>query len=1533
MKKHLLLLFCLTSFIFAHSQTKKFSTEPDIFLEDMIAFMGTSSVDKKEIDQELSTFKEVWKRDDKFTDDRRKEYIKLANQYLYKRAKPTPHFIEFIKTTNLLINNERLLDEFDSWMKGMSHTIKKKNIKYALGYTKKINAVIQKNQLFKSTSTEWKTDATKFRIIYDNVPVIEFDETNLTCFSKRDSSVIFKTKGLFYPIDNIWKGEGGKILWTRAGYGENDVFARLSDYKIELKSSKYTADSVMFTNKIYYNVEMLGSLEEKIIADITPERASYPRFESYKTLFEIKDIYPGINYKGGFSMHGSKFIGSGNKYSDAHLYVLRGDSIVMSCSSKMFVFKKDQITARNTAISIYLQQDSLYHPGLLFKYYVKNREISLIRNDDPQSMSRSPYYNTYHKIDMDFEHLNWNLTKNEMKMGSLKGAIVSKANFESANYFRESKYHKLGMYDRMHPLIALKKYARTYGSEELYAQDLAGFMRLPITEVRHLCLNLSYNGIIDYDIETDKIKIKERLYNYLKARVGRIDYDVISFSSEHDMIGLENAALNITNLDLKLYGVARIAVSDSQNVIIYPRGRQLIVKKNRDFEFDGVIEAGLFTFFGQNFYFSYDDFKIDLQNIDSLKIKVMSHNANEYGMKELVDIQNVIENITGDLLIDDPLNKSSVKHFPEYPIFNSKQKSFVYYDYPFTQDGVYSRDSFFFAVDPYKVDSLNRFTTQGLSFSGEFVSANIMPTFQEDLKVQKDYSLGFTRVTGPDGYEIYKGKGKFYDTINLSNFGLVGTGTITYLSSSARSDQFVFLPDSVNGIASEYKIEQKTDGSASEFPAVNASDVQIHWEPYNDSWKSTETDSALAMYGGQAVLKGGTEFTPEGLNGWGKFKFGNAVINSNSFHFKEQEVLADTSEFNLLVDENNYEDLAFKTTNVASHVSFEDKTASFKSNDEKTVVQFPKNKYICYLDRFSWDMTYQEIKLGALASSKVMSPSVVSPHFISVHPDQDTLNFVAPQATYDLNKYVIKSEKVKSINVADAVVYPDEKGEVTVNPGALLDPISNAKITADRINRFHNIYDATVQIEGRFAYKGTGKYDFEDSEGNKQTIEMREIGVDTAQFTFASGAIAEPDSFRISPQFAYQGKVRLHSQSKELSYDGATKLATSCDTMPMHWVAFKGSVDPKNIFIPIPEDPKDINGKRVYASIYITKDSSHIYSCFLGKRKRFNDVSIVSANGYLHFDTESKKYIISNKAKIADRNRGGNILTFHKDFCNMYGEGKLNLGVDLGQVKLDPHGSISHNIMMDKVNLETMMATDFFFPNELMNRIADTLINNIDLKGVDMGSKIYASALTSMLGEEEAHKRLTEVKLYGSMKRLPETMKKTIVFSQLNLQWNTKTSSYRSIGKIGISNILDKQIHKLVDGYVEIVKRRTGDAIHIYLELSKNDWYFFSYTREVMQAISSDENFNLFIENMKEDKKKMKTPRREAAYEFYLSSDTRKNIFLRDFKSEKAVSNDSDIEYQNTGNDAPEIPVDSPTIPQESPTIPNGTLELPSSEE
>ena len=83
----------------------------------------------------------------------------------------------------------------------------------------------------------------------------------------------------------------------------------------------------------------------------------------------------------------------------------------------------------------------------------------------------------------------------------------------------------------------------------------------------------------------------------------------------------------------------------------------------------------------------------------------------------------------------------------------------------------------------------------------------------------------------------------------------------------------------------------------------------------------------------------------------------------------------------------------------------------------------------------------------------------------------------------------------------------------------------------------------------------------------------------------------------------------------------------------------------------------------------------------------------------------------------------------------------------------------------------------------------------------------------------------------------------TMVLTDVHLKWNEETESFQSFGKIGIGNIGEKQVNKLVDGHIEMQRKRSGDVLSIYLEAGKDNWFFFNYKRGLMQAYSSNAEY------------------------------------------------------------------------------------------
>lgn len=159
--------------------------------------------------------------------------------------------------------------------------------------------------------------------------------------------------------------------------------------------------------------------------------------------------------------------------------------------------------------------------------------------------------------------------------------------------------------------------------------------------------------------------------------------------------------------------------------------------------------------------------------------------------------------------------------------------------------------------------------------------------------------------------------------------------------------------------------------------------------------------------------------------------------------------------------------------------------------------------------------------------------------------------------------------------------------------------------------------------------------------------------------------------------------------------------------------------------------------------------------------------------------------------------------------------------------------------------------------------------------------KVYRNALTNMIGKDKTEKLLNETGIYGSARKIPSDLQHTLVLSELKFYYNKERASYISTGKIGLGIIGKTYVGRMVNGKVEIMRRRSGDVLNIYLEALPDMWYYFNYQRGVMQAISSDVKFNKPIDEMKPEKRVASEKGGLEPYQFMLATDRKKNEFLK----------------------------------------------------
>ena len=1203
-KKLVILSLILQLFIpvILHSQTRSaFSGDPEKFREELKAFMGPN-LNSDQL-ANLNTFFFRWDSS-AYSKENMAKIINISNQLSSRLMRPVPHFNDFIQTLNYFIDYKHDDSFFKNWMTGLSELAfsrKFTNDKIDT-YFKNTGSMIKNNVLFESGSVKWKVKNNTFKFLHDTIFYIAISDATLTCYSQNDSTELYNVTGAYYPELQQFRGTKGIVTWEKAGYARNEVFAELTDYTINTYKSSFTIDSVKLTHKTYFKEPVSGTLSDQAVSFSSKDKANYPRFATYTRSFRIKNMYEGVNYEGGLTFEGANVKGTGENFSPAKILLFRNDTLYLKIKSKEFLFSKTGLNSQETSISLYLDKDSIYHSNLGFLYFANTRQVNLFRTNNP--VSKSPYFDSFHSIDMYFEYLSWNMNESKIILSRARGASLGQAQFESSSFFNSGYFLQLMGMDEYHPLNRLVKFAEWFYSDTFPVPEFAKWLNKPVEGVIGICIDMANKGFVYYDRVNNEVTIKKKTRDFLDSYSKKKDYDILNIVSE-TKAPEDNATLNLKNFKLTVNGVSRVFLSDSQRVTIYPYKRQLVIGKNRNIEFDGVVEAGLFTVFGHNFSFSYDTFKIRLQKIDSIKIAVETDKKDVYGNPLIKNVDNLIQLGTAELYVDSPDNKSGLKSLKQYPIINAITYSYIFYDKIPGLEGVYPQKDFYFKVDPFTYENIDHYTNEDMKLSGEFVGGNILKPMRQYLTIQENNSLGFNMVVPEEGVDVYGNKGRLYDALNMSNKGLIGSGTLKHLSSTTKSQEYKFFPDSMICFATTFRIDKDTSGI---FPALSSQDVAIKWLTQKDEWLATNaTGKYFDMFGNGTTLDGTLKLMPARLNGSGIINMTNSMVTSKLFSFATNAIQADTADYNL--KSSTTSGYSFIAENANTDINFEQKMSLFHLNTDSSVVKFPEIQYICTMTDFAYNMDTRvlDMEQKGKSNSPLLTPDNLlrldfkkldKPTFLATNNISDTIAFSSWKGSYHLDQEYIEAENINYIHVADALIQP-ENGKITINRRAKIQQMQNAIIA---LNNKYILHDAKIDIESTKRYIGSAVYDYVNDNKEIQQINFPELAVDTMT-TSARGYIPVTQNFMLSPAFSFAGDVKLFAKDDLLTFTGAAGILNTCSSIKSFNIRFKSKIDPENVMIPVSDKPRDMNDNLVFSGSYINIDSIQIYPAFLSAQK------------------------------------------------------------------------------------------------------------------------------------------------------------------------------------------------------------------------------------------------------------------------------------------------------------------------------------------
>jgi hypothetical protein len=1477
--KKLAILFVLQLLLpVLYSQTRSaFTGDETKFKAELRAFMGPNL--NPDQTANLEAFIVKWDSA-VYSKEIMVKIIDISSQLSSRYMRPVPHFDSYIRTLNYFIDYKKDNSFMESWLTGLSE------FAFSPRYTndnifqflRNTGSMIKDNVLYEAGAVKWKVKNNELKFLHDTVFYIGINNATLTCFSQKDSTEIYNVTGNYYPEFLRFHGSKGLVTWEKAGYERKDASAQIDDYVINVSRSNFTIDSAKFSHSVYFKNPVLGRLTDQASSFATKEKAVFPKFVTYASKFRIDNLYRNVNYEGGLTFEGANVKGTGVQYFPAKLSMYRNDTLYLKIASAEFIFSKTGINSQEVAMTLYLDKDSIFHTNLGFSYLVGTRQVNLFRTNNP--ISKSPYYDSFHKIDMYFEYLSWNMNESKIILSRARGASMGQARFESTSFFVSAYFMQLMGYDDYHPLNRLLKFAEYYYSETFPVVEFAKWLNKPVESVTGLCLDMANKGFVFYDRSNNEITIKQKTKDFISFYSKKKDYDILSINSE-TKTPVDNASLDLKNNKLTINGVDQVFLSDSQRVAIFPYNKQLVLCKNRNMEFDGVVQAGLFTVFGHKFSFSYDTFKIRLQKIDSIKIAVETGEKDQLGNPVIKDVNNVIQLGTAELYIDKPDNKSGLRSLKQYPIINAVTYSYIFYDKIPGLEGVYPQKDFYFRIDPFTYENIDHYTNQDMNLTGQFFGGNIIKPSKQYLTIQENNSLGFNMTVPPQGLEVYNNKGVLFESLNMSNKGLVGSGILKHLSSETKSEEFMFYPDSMITMASSFRINKDQV-----FPDLTSQNVQIKWFTTDDEWQvHNAKDKYFTMYGNGTTLDGSLKMTPKKLTGSGIVNTTDSRIESKIFSFASNAVMADTANYNLKsATTSGY---SFIAENAKINMNFDEKMSRFSLNTDSSVVKFPEIQYICTMTDFAYNMDTRilEMEQKGKSQSPLLKPAellrvdrknLTKPTFFATNNLTDTVAFAAWKGRYNLNKEIIEAENINYIPIADALIQP-ENGKITINRRAQIQEMQKSIIA---VNNKHILHDAKVSIESTKRYSGSGVYDYVDENNEIQQINFPEINVDTLTTT-AKGAIAESQKFLLSPAFSFAGDVKLNARENNLTFTGAAGIINTCTKLKSYNIKFKSVIDPMNILIPVSDKPRDLNDNLVFTGSYLSSDSLQFYPAFLSIQKTWTDVALVNASGFMYYDKAKTRYVIASKEKIADPAQPGNMITLDRNFCLLASEGLINFGAKYDLVKFAGAGSARHLIDSNKVNIDAILGLDFYFSDEALKIMADEIRLMPSLKPVNLNSDFVNKGMKDLLGVNAATTLKQEMDLFGSSRNLPKEFTYELLLNDVKLFWNEATSSFRSSGKIGLGFVGQQPVNLYVDGYVEIQRRRSGDMIDIYLKANESTWYYFSYFRGVMMTQSGNNTYNSLIAAKKANERKHPESTVRTPYSYMIAVEDRLQKFLR----------------------------------------------------
>jgi len=1277
--------------------------------------------------------------------------------------------------------------------------------------------------------------------------VVKINRADLLIANYLDTFIIRETKGFYNVAEQMFSGQDGRLTWENRGVDGQERFARLSQYKFSKNSREFMFENTWLKDDRLLEAPTNGGIK----LALSPSRLSlseYPEFISYVANNRVKGLgNDNLSFIGGFHLKGNEVL-TDTKYGEQSTLIGSKDGEKkFKVSSKNFVFDADGKTAKaeNASVTVYHNNDSILNSAVQFSF---NYETELLSAEAKvEGYENTPFRSSFFDIEVVGDRLTWDLSMDSLDLTIVAAKREIPLIIESKDFFSKSRYQGLAQIFGFHPLTLAVQMAPNVG-DQLFIPQISDKYRLNEKLVARTMQFLKAQGFIEFDEDIGRVTILPKAAHFYNAYVTQLnptgyDYDDLLIPS---IIGTKpNATINFRDSSMTVRGVDQFVISDSLDVVIFPNNGEIKILENRDITFAGALNAGNFNFIGSRSVFRYDSFLIELNQIDSIKLKVEL----EEGQRQA--LSNQLVNTSGVLRINEPSNKSALQSNPRFPIFTTDQQASVVFVKEDVLGGAYDT-TVYFDIPPFELDSVADADPTKYAFAGTFYSNGMLPDFESDLKVMRDNSFGFVKATPDSGFSVYQTSGRIFGEIQLDKSGVTSTGVIEYLTGRFELERSTFFLDSLvveNGLRA--KIEAQ-DSAGVQFPDVFIEEYAMNWLAKKDSMILTNKNEQkpFKLFNDQASLRGNVVVGKEGLSGAGDMQLDASKLSSDSIKFQQLSFQSRHADFTLNADQSSRPILSSSDVYVNYDLAVQEATIEPEIAG-RAAIEFPYAQFKTSIPTAKWDIEGKNIVM-----SKPDSTSLDNSFFYSTNTTLDSLVFNGSQAYYDIETSELTIKGIPFIQVADAQIIP-QGDSLTVLENSVIETLSKATIYFDESSVYHRLYDAEIDILSRSRFVGKATYELVNALQDTFAIEFNDFEFipetnSNKAHTRASGYVSGDRGVKVSSGFIFEGDITMYAYKEALDLNGAVKLDLARLSERNIWIEYNSNDDITEVIVPF-DQALTRQGQPLNAGLHFDAKGD-IYMSFITEKRDYMDYDFfVPKGGNLYFEPEEKAFKIDNPQKLKDPNNYfvGSMFSYNEEEQAVTFEGKLDfLGGRSGDI-IQAAGKGSGYLDSAKFDVSAMFAMSFGLSPEGLGTMAGDMKKMGENVGVpkaldDRSELIYRVA--EFIGNEATQKwdksfRTVPIPLFSASQEL----QKDIVITDVDLTWSKQNKAFYSKGKIGLSNISNVNLDQEVDGYLEIRKTSEGDIFTLLVELTDGTWYYFNYDGYILATFSSNEEYNALV--------------------------------------------------------------------------------------